>query len=209
MSDKRLLVGEIGAPHGVRGQLRVKSHTADPLAIADYGPLVTADGRAFVIKAIRLDKTVVIVTLDGVNDRNGAEALKGERLYVDRDALPDAGEDDFYHADLIGLTAVTRDGETLGRITAVHDFGAGDLLDVARETGASVLVPFTRDVVPQVNIAAGHVVVDPPEGLLDAPRQDKPKRRRSPRARARAEKPRSGKSDPDSPDSDKPKTGAS
>ncbi|MCB1477828.1 MAG: ribosome maturation factor RimM [Rhodobiaceae bacterium] len=187
MDGKRLLVGEIGAPHGVRGQLRVKSHTADPQAIADYGPLVSDDGRVFTVEAIRPDKTVVIVTFKEVRDRNAAEALKGVRLYVDRDAIPDDDEDDsFFHADLIGLEAVDTVGKPLGRIIAVHDFGAGDLLDVEVADGPSVLVPFTGEIVPQVDLDAGRVTIDPPAGLFDKPEPRRPKRRRSPKAAGKA-----------------------
>ena len=187
MDGKRLLVGEVGPPHGVRGQLRVKSHTADPLAIADYGPLVSDDGRVFNVTDIRPDKTVVIVTFKEVRDRTMAEALKGAKLYVERDAIPeDDEEDSFFHADLIGLQAVDTDGTPLGRVIAVHDFGAGDLLDVEVPDGPSVLVPFTNEIVPEVDLDTGRVTIDPPAGLFDKPEPRRPKRRRSPKAAGKA-----------------------
>lgn len=187
MDDKLLLVGEIGAPHGVRGQLRVKSHTADPVAIGDYGPLVSDDGRVFTVETVRPEKTVVVVSFKEVRDRTAAEALKGVKLYVDRDALPrETGDDSYFHADLIGLEAVDTAGNVLGRVVAVHDFGAGDLLDVAVPGQPSVLVPFTREVVPRVELDAGRLVVDPPAGLFDKPEPRRPKRRRSPKARNRS-----------------------
>ncbi|MFN0265019.1 ribosome maturation factor RimM [Tepidamorphus sp. 3E244] len=194
MDAGRLLVGEIGAPHGVRGDVRVKSHTGDPLAIADYGPLVSDDGRVFHVEAIRPDKTVVIVSFKEIRDRNAAEAAKGVKLYVERDALTDDEEDDdsFFHADLIGLKAVDTSGKELGEIIAIHDFGAGDLLDVAVADGPSVLVPFTQQIVPQLDIEAGHVTVDPPAGLFDKPEPRRPKRRRSPKASEKAKKPGAG-----------------
>lgn len=152
----------------MRGQLRVKSHTADPVAIGDYGPLVSDDGRVFTVEAVRPEKTVVVVSFKEVRDRTAAEALKGVKLYVDRDALPrETGDDSYFHADLIGLEAVDTAGNVLGRVVAVHDFGAGDLLDVAVPGQPSVLVPFTREVVPRVELDAGRLVVDPPAGLFD------------------------------------------
>ena len=188
MDGKQLLVGEIGAPHGVRGAVRVRSHTADPQALADYGPLVTTDGRVLHVRSIRPDKSVVTVAFDEVRDRDGAEALKGEKLYVARDALQADDEDNsYFHADLIGLEAVGTDGEVLGLIIAVHDFGAGDLLDVEVADGPSVLVPFTREVVPEVDLKGGRVVIDPPAGLFDKPQPRRTKRRRSPKAAVKAQ----------------------
>jgi 16S rRNA processing protein RimM len=114
---------------------------------------------------------MVIAQLSGVVERDQAEALRGLRLYAPRTALPPTAEDEFYHADLVGLTAMLEGGEQFGKVAAVHDFGAGDMLEIARAKGQPVLVPFTRAAVPVVDIAAGHVVVDPPAGLLDATRE--------------------------------------
>jgi 16S rRNA processing protein RimM len=162
-----VLIAEIGAAHGIRGEVRVKAHTADPDAIGDYGPLYAADGRAFTIERGRpLKDDMLVVKFAGIADRNAAETLTRVKLYVERAALPEPEEDEFYYADLIGLAAVTTAGEPLGRIIALHNFGADDLLEVRPETGQSVLVPFTKAVVPSVDIAGGKVTIDPPVGLF-------------------------------------------
>ncbi|MDX8514922.1 ribosome maturation factor RimM [Mesorhizobium captivum] len=151
----------IGAAHGIRGELRVKTFTGDPLALADYGPLYAKDGRAFQILDIRPAGTVVVVRFKGVSDRNAAEALAGTELFVDRSVLPDDGEEDeFYHADLIGLE-VRDDTGVIGRVVAVHNFGGGDILDVTLAGRKGVLIPFTQAAVPHVSIADGFVQVDP------------------------------------------------
>lgn len=164
MPDARVLVGVIVGAHGVRGAVRIKSFTADPAAIAAYGPLEDESGtRRLEIRLVGEGKGVVIATLKGIEDRNAAEALKGLRLYVPRAALPPPGEEEFYHADLIGLAAVRRDGTPLGRVCAVHDFGAGDSLELALADGGTLLVPFTKEAVPEIDIAGGKLVVEPPE----------------------------------------------
>ncbi len=159
----------IGAAHGIRGELRVKTFTGDPLALADYGPLHAKDGRIFEIVDIRPQGTVVVVRLKGVNDRNAAEALTGTELFVDRSALPEALEDDeFYHADLVGLAVKDEAGETLGKVIAVQNFGGGDILEIALGSRQTVLVPFTSAAVPQIAISAGFIRVDPvAAGLVD------------------------------------------
>lgn len=150
----------IGAPHGVSGALRVKTFTGDPTALGDYGPLFTADGRSLTVAELRPDKTVVIVRFAEVADRTAAEALNGTALFVDRSALPaDLEEDEFYHADLIGLPAVDETGAEAGTVLAVHDFGAGEMLEL-RMRGGSVMVPFTREAVPEVDLAAGRIRLD-------------------------------------------------
>ncbi|ESW77661.1 ribosome maturation factor RimM [Mesorhizobium sp. C280B] len=152
----------IGAAHGIKGELRVKSFTGDPLALADYGPLYARDGRAFQIVDIRPANTVVVVRFKGVNDRNAAEALAGTELFVDRSVLPDEGEEDeFYHADLVGLEVKDDTGAVVGKIVAVHNFGGGDILDVTLAGRKGVLIPFTQAAVPEVSIAGGFVRVDP------------------------------------------------
>jgi len=166
-------MGVVGAPHGVRGAVRVKSFTDEPEGIATYGTLEDESGaKRFTLRIIGTVKGegMMIAALSGVFDRDQAEALRGLRLYVPRAALPPTAEDEFYHADLIGLAAVRENGVPLGKIIAVHDFGAGDVIEIARAVGPPVLVPFTRAAVPVVDLAAGRVVVDPPAGLLDAPR---------------------------------------
>ncbi|MER8518548.1 ribosome maturation factor RimM [Mesorhizobium sp. M0644] len=152
----------IGAAHGIKGELRVKSFTGDPLALADYGPLYARDGRAFQIVDIRPANTVVVVRFKGVNDRNAAEALAGTELFVDRSVLPDEGEEDeFYHADLVGLEVKDDIGAIIGKVVTVHNFGGGDILDVTLAGRKGVLIPFTQAAVPEVSIAGGFVRVDP------------------------------------------------
>ncbi|TIT11678.1 MAG: ribosome maturation factor RimM, partial [Mesorhizobium sp.] len=140
----------IGAAHGIKGELRVKTFTGDPLALADYGPLYAKDGRAFQIIDIRPANTVVVVRFKGVSDRNAAEALSGTELFVDRSMLPDDGEEDeFYHADLIGLEVRDETGAAIGKVVAVHNFGGGDILDITFAGRKGVLIPFTQAAVPQ------------------------------------------------------------
>ncbi|HEX7967213.1 MAG TPA: ribosome maturation factor RimM [Stellaceae bacterium] len=161
-------MGVITGAHGVRGLVRVKSFTAEPDGLAAYGPLEDERGeRSFKLERVGAAKGVLIMRLDGVSDRDAAEALKGVRLYLPRAALPEPGEDEYYHADLLGLAVVLRDGEALGRVRAVHEYGAGDSLEVERPDGRVVILPFTAAVVPEVDIKGGRLVVDPPEGLLD------------------------------------------
>jgi len=163
-STQRVCVGAIAGVHGVRGAVRIKTFTEHPAALADYSGLVDEQGRPvrFSIKEVRGD--LLIVALEGVDDRNAAQALKGTRLYVARDELPEAGEEEYYHADLLGLVVERLDGDTLGTVKAVHDFGAGDILEVATEHGA-LMLPFTRDAVPTVDLAGRRLVADPPPGL--------------------------------------------
>lgn len=169
-----VLLGIVVGAHGIRGQLRVRSFTGEPAAIFGYGPLIgkrrdDEAGRRLTLKRAGQPKDdVVLAALDGVADRNAAEALKGLRLYVGRDALPALAEDEFYHADLIGLAVEQVGGERLGTVKAVHDFGAGDVLEVMREEGGSVFLPFTMAVVPVVDIAGGRLVADPPAELLES-----------------------------------------
>lgn len=159
----------IGAAHGIKGELRVKSFTGDPLALADYGPLFAKDGRKFAITDIRPANNVVVVRFKGINDRNAAEALTGTELFVDRAVLPDdGGDDEFYHADLVGLKVRDDTGAEIGRITAVQNFGGGDLLEIAVDGRHEILVPFSAAAVPEVAIAGGYVRVDPAAaGLVD------------------------------------------
>ncbi len=160
---KRVCVGRIGAPHGVRGEVKLWPFTADPLAVARYGELKTADGaRTFEVEALRPARDHVVARFKGVRDRAAAEALRNLELYVPRDRLPAIeADDEFYYADLVGLAATDRDGSAIGTIVAVHNFGAGDLLEVEPVDGRdTVLVPFTEATVPEIDIAAGKVVVD-------------------------------------------------
>jgi 16S rRNA processing protein RimM len=163
-----VLMAVIGAPHGVKGELRVRSFTGDPMALGDYGALVAGDGRRFTVAAIRPQKDVVVVRFAEVADRTAAEALTGTELFVDRSALP-AGldQDEFYVADLVGLAVEDLEGRSLGRVSAVHNFGGGDIVEIVGEGRGTVMVPFTVAAVPAVDLKAGRLVVDPQAaGLL-------------------------------------------
>jgi 16S rRNA processing protein RimM len=164
----RICVAQIGAAHGVRGEVRLRSFTEDPTAVTGYGPLESEDGtRRFIIEALRPLKDLFVAQLAGVSDRDAAETLTNIRLYVPRDRLPplDDGET-FYHADLIGLAAVTPDGKPLGMVKAIHNFGAGDLLEIKPEDGDPLMVPFTDTAVPTIDVAAKRIVVVPP-GVIE------------------------------------------
>lgn len=164
----RICVGAVAGAFGVRGEVRLKSFCVPPEAIADYGPLWTEDGRrSFGVRLTRPVAGALGAHLDGIATREAAEALRGIRLHVDRDALPNLPDDEFYHADLIGLAAHDTGGAPVGHVRAVLNHGAGDLLEVARPKGPAVLVPFTRAIVPTVDLRAGRLVIDPPEGLLE------------------------------------------
>lgn len=160
-------VGAIAGAFGVRGEVRLKSFCAEPGAIADYTPLNLADGRSFGLKITRTVKGGYAARLSGIDQKEAADALRGQRLYAPRDKLPTLPDDEFYHADLIGLTVVDTGGAVLGKVQAVHDHGAGDLLEI---TGpglkGSVMMPFTRAAVPTVDLAAGRLITDPPEGVF-------------------------------------------
>jgi 16S rRNA processing protein RimM len=166
-----IVIARIGAAHGIAGEVRVKAFTAVPADIAAYGPLAAANGRVFEVEALRpaagTSPDMLVIRFKGVRDRNQAEALNGIDLFVSRERLPAAGEDEYYHADLIGLAAVTSAGETLGTVIAVQNFGAGDLLEIAPGRGATMLVPFTRAAAPEVDLARRRIVIDLPPGLFD------------------------------------------
>jgi 16S rRNA processing protein RimM len=164
----RICLGVVTGPHGVQGAVRIKSFTEVPEDIARYGPLSDQSGhRTFRVQTVGVAKGVVIARLSGVEDRTQAEALRGVRLHLPRSALPQTEAEEFYHADLIGLEAVLGDGTPVGRVRAIHDFGAGDTLELVRPDAPPVMVPFTRAVVPIVELAAGRLVLDPPPGLLN------------------------------------------
>ena len=164
----RVCVAQIGAPHGVRGEVRLWPFTEDPMALPDYGLLQSEDGaQQFRIETLRPAKDHLVARLQGVADRTAAERLKNLKLYVPRDRLPPPEADEFYHADLIGLPVFDTHGAQLGAVAAVHNFGAGDLLEVQPAAGgASVLLTFTQAVVPLVDLAAQRIVVDPPAGTF-------------------------------------------
>lgn len=168
--ENPVLVGVIGAAQGIRGEVRVKPFTEDPLALGEYGVLHAADGRRFEVLDQRFAKTVVVVRFRGVNDRNAAEALKGVELYIDRSSLPDEDleEGEFYYADLEGLEARDAEGRVWGVVSAVLDFGGGDLLELRADGKKPVVIPFTLAAVPNVDLEAGRILVDPlAAGLID------------------------------------------
>lgn len=151
----------IGAAQGLRGEVRVKTFTGDPLALGDYGPLLAADGRSFTVLDVRPVKNVVVARFAEVKDRSAAEALNGTELFVARAALPaDLDEEEYYHADLIGLSVADESGAKIGRVKALHNFGAGDILEITFAAGGTVMVPFSRAAVPQVDLATGVVHLD-------------------------------------------------
>ncbi|MFO1187339.1 MAG: ribosome maturation factor RimM [Alphaproteobacteria bacterium] len=166
---KLVLVGSFGAPVGLKGEVRLQSFTADPAAIADYGPLVTQDGRAYEIVSLRQNAGGLVARVAGIATREAAEGLKGLALHAPRERLPAGESEDYYHADLVGLSAVLGSGAPFGKVISVQNFGAGDLLEIAPAGGAgsTVLVPFTKAAVPLVDLAGGRVVVAPPPGLLE------------------------------------------
>ena len=166
----RICVGVITGAQGVRGAVRIKSFTAVAADVAAYGPLEDESRtRRFELRLVGQAKGVLVGVIAGIADRDAAEALKGRRLYVARSTLPEPEAEEYYHADLIGLAAELEDGTVLGEVRAVWDFGAGDSLEVARPGAATVMVPFTRAVVPVVDLAGRRLVVAPPPGLIEAP----------------------------------------
>jgi 16S rRNA processing protein RimM len=165
VAGKRVMVGEIGRPHGVRGLVRLRAYTEDPAAIAAYSPLTDESGtRRFAITLKGGD----IAAVEGVTDRDAAQRLTGTKLFVERDRLPAPAEEEFYLTDLIGLAAVTEDGESLGRVRTVEDHGGGAFL-VVDGAGREHLLPFTKAVVPVVDVAGGRVTVVPPGEILVRP----------------------------------------
>ncbi len=166
MSD-RICVGAFAGAFGVRGEVRLKSFCADPAAITDYAPLTDEAGRVFDITLIKPWKNGFIARVAGITSREAADALTGTRLHAPRAALPGLPDDEFYHADLIGLEVLDTGGRRLGRVAQVGNHGAGDYLEI---TGPGlknpVLLPFTRAAVPTVDLTAGRLIVDPPDGVL-------------------------------------------
>ncbi len=161
-----ICVARIGAAHGVRGAVKLWTFTEDPLAVKHYGPLVTKDGaRQFEVTHVREAKGHLVATLKGVATREEAERLNGVELYIARDKLPATDENEYYHADLIGLAAVNAAGEPLGRVIAIHNFGAGDIIEIAPPNGATMLLPFTNAVVPTVDLEGGRVVIELPDEI--------------------------------------------
>src|SRR4030088_1311694 len=161
-----ICVARIGAPHGVRGAVKLWTFTEDPLAVKRYGPLATKDGgRSFEVTHTREAKGHLVATLKGIATREDAERLNGIELYIAREKLPATDEDEYYHADLIGLAAVNAANEPIGRVIAIHNFGAGDIIEIAPPGGATMLLSFTNAVVPSVDLDAGRVVIELPDAI--------------------------------------------
>ncbi len=167
--EDRILMAQIGAAHGIRGEVRVKPFGDDPLSFGDYGKLESEDGsRKLKVKRARIQKNVVVTKFEGVNDRNEAETLNGMKLYIPRERLPETeDEDEFYHSDLIGLKAIDENKEQIGTVLALLDFGAGDLIEIAPKSGKSLMFPFTKAVVPVVSLKEGFVEIHAPEGFYE------------------------------------------
>jgi 16S rRNA processing protein RimM len=156
-------LARIGGAHGVRGAVKLWTFTEDPMAVRLYGSLASKDGALqFEVTSARRAKGHVVATFKGITTREQAERLNGIELYVARDKLPTTDENEYYHADLIGLAAVTTVGEPLGSVIAVHNFGAGDIIEIAPPRGTTILLPFSSAVVPTVDLAGGRVVIDVP-----------------------------------------------
>ncbi|WP_210529046.1 ribosome maturation factor RimM [Rubellimicrobium arenae] len=167
MGDDRIVVGSLAGAFGVRGEVRLKSFCAEPADIAGYAPLHTPDGRVFsAIQITGQTQGSLTARIEGISSKEDADALRGVSLLADRSRLPALPDDEFYHADLIGLPVHDPGGQRLGTVRAVLNHGAGDILEIARPGGATVLLPFTLAAVPLVDIAAGRIVADPPEGAF-------------------------------------------
>jgi 16S rRNA processing protein RimM len=166
---KTLQMAVIGAPHGIRGEVRVKTFTGDPLALGDYGPLHATDGRKFTVSSIRPAKNVVVVRFKEIISRDAAEAITGVELFIDRAALPDdLEEDEFYHADLTGLAVRDETDAVIGKVTGVQNFGGGDIVEIALAGRRAAMVPFTLAAIPEIEIAQGFIRVDTQAaGLVD------------------------------------------
>ncbi|CAN7660567.1 ribosome maturation factor RimM [Rhizobium sp. LjRoot254] len=176
-----VLMATIGGAQGLRGEVRVKSYTGDPMAIGEYGTLYNVEGSPFEVLDIRPHKNMAVIRFRGVNDRNAAEALNGTDLYVDRDALDDEelDEDEFFYADLEGLEVLDAEGNNWGTISAIFDFGAGDILELTKKGSRSQLIPFTEAAVLEIDFEGGSILIDPiAAGLIteDDPDDDNPDR---------------------------------
>ena len=165
-NDDRLLMGEIGAAQGLKGEVRLRAYTQKPADIAAYGALEDETGRGIEIESVRVTPKALIARIKGVTTREAAEALTHTKLYLPRARLPASDEDEWYHADLVGLAAVNADGAPIGTVVAIYNFGAGDIVEITPASGeANMLVPFNTVTVPEIDIAQGRIVLSPPEDL--------------------------------------------
>jgi 16S rRNA processing protein RimM len=159
MTDKQILLGRILGPHGLKGEVKIKSFTADPLDVASYGAVIAPDGRKFNLLRTRLQGDVVIAAIKGISDRNTAETLKGVELAVARDDLPETDDGEFYQADLIGLSVFSAAGDKVGEVIGFQHFGAGDLIEIERDAGGTSFVPFADSMVPEIDLDDGRLVL--------------------------------------------------
>ncbi len=177
---ERVLLGVVGAPHGIKGEVRIKSFTTDPTDIGAYGPLFDAQGNRYTIRSARVQKNVVVARIAEVTDRNHAERLNGRELFIDRAALPEPDADDeFYLEDLVGFAVETLAGEAVGTVLAFHDFGAGDVVEIvpsdggdSRARGRTAMIPFSQAAIPEIDEARQVLIVDPIAAGLDETRPD-------------------------------------
>jgi 16S rRNA processing protein RimM len=163
--SRDVLLGVVIGAQGLKGEVKVKTFTETPEALAAYGPLHTKDGREMRVTFLRETKDGAVVQLHGINDRSSAEALKGMELFVSREALPEADADEFYHADLVGLRAEDPLGRAIGSVRAVHNFGAGDVIEIVRENGDDVFLSFTREVAREIDLKGGRIVIAEPQDI--------------------------------------------
>jgi 16S rRNA processing protein RimM len=171
MPDQRIVVGSLAGAFGVKGEVRLKSYCAEPADISLYTPLTTEDGRTFrVVVILGQAPGALVARIEGIDTKEEADALRGQSLYADRSRLPHLPDDEFYHADLIGLPVLDTGGKDLGTVKAVLNHGAGDILEVlSRGASDTLLLPFTLAVIPTVDLVAGRIIADPPDGLLQGP----------------------------------------
>ncbi len=167
MDEKLICVGAVMGAFGVRGEVRLKSFCAEPSAIETYSPLMTESGESYEVKLVRSVKGGFGARLSGIVDKEAADAMRGTRLYARREDLPHLPDDEYYHSDLIGLEVLDTGGARLGKVTAVLEFGAGDILEInGKGLKEAALLPFTLVNVPTVDLVAGKIIADPPEGLF-------------------------------------------
>lgn len=158
-----VLLGVVIGAQGLKGEVRVKTFTESPSRLAAYGPLHTNGGRALAVASAKAGKDCALVVFEGVTDRDAAEALKGTELFIKRSVLPEIDAEEFYHADLVGLRAEDTEGRAIGTVKALHNFGAGDVIELVRDDGDEVFLPFTREVAREIDIVNGRIVIAAPE----------------------------------------------
>ncbi|UXN06529.1 ribosome maturation factor RimM [Bartonella sp. HY761] len=171
--NKPVLLARIGAAHGIKGEVRIKSFTSDPLALGDYGTLYDANGNNIKILSLRPQKDMLVARLAGIDSREKAEGLNGKEIFVERDQLPaDLEEDEFYLEDLIGLAVHDLDNTPIGKVRSLYNFGAGDLIEMSDKTGKLVFIPFTQAAIPTIDIAGGKIIIDPVLAGLVSEKED-------------------------------------